>query len=232
MKNTGFEPDNVTYSVVMEVLGHCGYLDEAEAVFMEMKRKNWVPDEPVYGLLVDLWGKAGNVDEAWEWYQAMLNVDLRPNVRTCNSLLSAFLRVHRLSDAYNLLRSMHSLGLNPFLQTYTLLLGCCTDAHTSFDMSFCCELMTVTGHPVHTFLLSMPTPRPDGQNVRDHVSNFLDMMHSKDRESKRGLVDAIINFFHKSGLKEVAGCVWEVAAQKNVYPDATNACHRNWAKPH
>jgi pentatricopeptide repeat protein len=42
----------------MEVLGHCGYLEEAEAVFVEIKQKNWVPDEPVYGLLVVQWGKA------------------------------------------------------------------------------------------------------------------------------------------------------------------------------
>ncbi|KAK4384468.1 Pentatricopeptide repeat-containing protein [Sesamum angolense] len=220
MQGAGFEPDKVTYSIVMEVLGHCGYLDEAEAVFTEMKRKNWVPDEPVYGLLVDLWGKAGNVEKAWEWYQAMLSAGLCPNVPTCNSLLSAFLRVHRLRDAYHLLQSMLSLGLNPSLQTYTLLLSCCTEAQTSFDMTFCCELMTITGHPAHTFLLSMPTPGPDGQNVREHVSNFLDMMHSEDRESKRGLVDAVIDFFHKTGLKEEAGSVWEVAAQKNVYPDA------------
>ncbi|KAB1216688.1 hypothetical protein CJ030_MR4G001516 [Morella rubra] len=220
MQNAGFEPDKVTYSIVMEVLGHCGYIEEAEAVFVEMKQKNWVPDEPVYGLLVDLWGKAGNVEKAWEWYQAMLYAGLRPNVPTCNSLLSAFLRMHRLSDAYHLLRSMVGLGLNPSLQTYTLLLSCCTEAQSSYDMGFCCELMTITGHPAHTFLLSLPAAGPDGQNVRDHVSKFLDLMHSEDRESKRGLVDAVVDFLHKSGLKEEAGSVWEVAAQKNVYPDA------------
>ncbi|XP_059640044.1 pentatricopeptide repeat-containing protein At1g74750-like [Cornus florida] len=220
MQNAGFKPDKVTYSIVMEVLGLCGRLEEAEAVFAEMKQKNWVPDEPVYGLLVDLWGKAGNAEKALGWYQAMLNAGLRPNVPTCNSLLSAFLRVHRLSDAYNLLRCMLSLGLNPSLQTYTLLLSCCTEAQSSFDMGFCCELMAVTGHPAHAFLLSMPAAGPDGQNVRDHVSTFLDLMHSEERESKRGLVDAAVDFLHKSGLKEEAGCVWEVAAQKNVYPDA------------
>lgn len=220
MQSAGFEPDKVTYSIIMEVLGHCGHLDEAEAVFGEMKRKNWIPDEPVYGLLVDLWGKSGNVEKAWEWYRAMLTAGLCPNVPTCNSLLSAFLRVHRLRDAYDLLQSMVNLGLNPSLQTYTLLLSCCTDAQTPYDMSFCCELMTVSGHPAHSFLLSMPSPGPDGQNVRDHVSNFLDMMHSEDRESKRGLVDSVIDFFHKTGLKEEAGSIWEVAAQKNVYPDA------------
>lgn len=220
MQNAGFQPDKVTYSIVMEVLGHCGHLEEAEAIFTEMKRKNWVPDEPVYGLLVHLWGKVGNVEKSWEWYQAMLNAGLCPNVPTCNSLLSAFLRVHQLSDAYNLLQSMLRLGLQPSLQTYTLLLSCCTEARSSFDMGFCGELMAVTGHPAHMFLLSMPAAGPDGQNVRDHVSKFLDLMHSEDRESKRGLVDAVVDFLHKSGLKEEAGSVWEVAAQKNVYPDA------------
>ncbi|KAF2316002.1 hypothetical protein GH714_040797 [Hevea brasiliensis] len=220
MQNAGFEPDKVTYSIVMEVLGHCGHLHEAEAVFFEMKRKNWVPDEPVYGLLVDLWGKAGNVEKAWEWYQTMLHTGLRPNVPTCNSLLSAFLRVHRLADAYNLLQSMLNLGLNPSLQTYTLLLSCCTEAHSPHDMGIYCELMAVTGHPAHLFLLSLPSAGPDGQNVRDHASKFLDLMHSEDRESKRGLIDAVVDFLHKSGLKEEAGSVWEAASQKNVYPDA------------
>ncbi|KAK9925907.1 hypothetical protein M0R45_023168 [Rubus argutus] len=110
-------------------------------------------------------------------------------------------------------------GLNPSLQTYTLL-SCCTEARSSYDMEFCCELMAVTRHPAHTFLLSMPSAGPDGENVREHMSRFLDLMHSEDRESKRGLVDAVVDFLHKSGLKEEAGSVWEVAAQKNVYPDA------------
>ncbi|OVA12023.1 Smr protein/MutS2 C-terminal [Macleaya cordata] len=222
MQTAGFQPDKVTYSIVMEVLGLCGYLDEAEVVFAEMKQKNWVPDEPVYGLLVDLWGKAGNVDKARGWYQAMLDAGLRPNVPTCNSLLSAFLRMHRISDAYDVLQSMLKLGLHPSLQTYTLLLSCCTD-ETVFhiDMGSCWELMAITGHPAHAFLVSMPPSGLNGgQNVRDHASNFFDLMHSEDRESKRGLVDAVIDFLHKSGLKEEAGSVWEVAALKNVYPDA------------
>ncbi|KAM7254646.1 hypothetical protein ACFE04_004026 [Oxalis oulophora] len=219
MNNAGFEPDKVTYSIVMEVLGHCGYLDEVEAVFTEMKRNNWVPDEPVYGLLVDLWGKAGNVQKAWQWYQAMLHAGLRPNVPTCNSMLSAFLRVHMLSDAYNLLQNMLVLGLHPSLQTYTLLLSCCTEARSAYDMGCFRELMAISGHPAHMFLLSMPAAGPDGENVRGHVTKFLDLMHSEDRESKRGLIDSVVHFLHKSGLKEEAGSVWEVAARKNVYPD-------------
>ncbi|KAL6622332.1 hypothetical protein ACP70R_032211 [Stipagrostis hirtigluma subsp. patula] len=217
MQVAGFRPDKITYSIVMEVLGHCGHLDEAEAVFMEMRR-DWAPDEPVYGLLVDLWGKAGNVDKALGWYHAMLQDGLQPNVPTCNSLLSAFLKINRFQDAYIVLQNMLSQGLVPSLQTYTLLLSCCTETHA--QMGLCCQLMAITGHPAHMFLLYLPDAEPGGQNIRDHTGYFLDMMHSEDRESKRGLMDAVIDFLHKSGLKEEAGFIWEVAAQKNVYPDS------------
>ncbi|KAK9119460.1 hypothetical protein Scep_017553 [Stephania cephalantha] len=228
MQAVGLHPDKVTYNIVMEVLGLCGYLEEAESLFAEMKRKNWVPDEPVYGLLVDLWGKSGNVDRAQEWYHAMLDAGLRPNVPTCNSLLSAFLRADRFSDAYHMLNNMSRIGLHPSLQTYTLLLSCCTETESPKNMSFCLELMAVTGHPAHGFLLSMPSADPYGHNVRNHANSFLDLMHSEDRESKRGLVDAVIDFLHKSGLKEEAGSMWEVASQKNIYPDVVRekgSCH-------
>ncbi|ONM32681.1 Pentatricopeptide repeat-containing protein [Zea mays] len=80
--------------------------------------------------------------------------------------------------------------------------------------------MAITGHPAHMFLLYLPDAEPGGHNVRDHIGYFLDMMHSEDRESKRGLIDVVIDFLHKYGLKEEAGLIWEVAAQKNVYPNS------------
>ncbi|PKA56813.1 Pentatricopeptide repeat-containing protein [Apostasia shenzhenica] len=218
MQAVGFRPDKVTYSIVMDALGHCGYISEAELVFVEMKR-DWVPDEPVYGLLVDLWGKAGNVERAQAWYQAMINEGLRPNTPTCNSLLSAYLRAQRFFEAREILVNMIWMGLVPSLQTYTLLLSCFTDSNSK-TTSFCCEMMAITGHPAHTFLLSLPDADVSGKNVKDHASNFFDLVHSEDRESKRGIVDALVDFLHKSGLKEEAGLVWEVAAQRNVYPDS------------
>jgi pentatricopeptide repeat protein len=218
MQAAGLRPDKITYSIVIEVLARCGHLEETETVFSEMQQ-DWVPDEPVYGLLVDLWGKAGNVDKAMSWYQSMLNAGLRPNVPTCNSLLSAFLRTQRYAGAYSVLQNMLNLGLVPSLQTYTLLLSCCTETHYP-NKGICCELMAVTGHPAHMFLVYLPDAEPGGQNIRDHAGRFLDLMHTEDRESKRGLVDAVIDFLHRSGLKEEAGFVWEVAAQRNVYPDS------------
>lgn len=217
MQVAGFRPDKVTYNIVMEALGHCGHIQEAEAVFNEM-RKGCVPDEPVYCLMVDLWGKAGDIERARAWYSAMIDEGLTPNTPTCNSLLSAYLRAHCFSEARDVLLNMFCIGLAPSLQTYTLLLSYCTESNS--EMALCGKLMAITGHPAHSFLSSLPNAEPSGQNVRDHTSRFFDLMHSEDRESKRGLVDAVIDFLHKCGLKEEAGFVWEVAAQRNVYPES------------
>ncbi|KAF9596787.1 hypothetical protein IFM89_013334 [Coptis chinensis] len=137
----------------MEVLGHCDYLNEVEAVFEDMKQNIWVPDEPVYGLLLDLWGKSRNADKARRWFQGMVDVGLCPNVPTCNSLLSAFLQPHRFPDAYEVLQNRRNHG----------------------DMMFGGELMTITGHAAHAFLVSMPAAGLHGQNVKDHASNFMDL---------------------------------------------------------
>ncbi|KMZ74368.1 putative Pentatricopeptide repeat-containing protein [Zostera marina] len=220
MCDAGFHPDKITYSIVMEVLGNCGHLDEVESVFVEMQHY-CPPDEPIYGLLVDLWGKAGKVDKARSWYEAMINAGLRPNVPICNSLLSAFLRMERFSDGCYVIENMLDMGLVPSLQTYTLLLSWCTKRQTNIGvMSWCYELMNKTGHPAHVFLSSLPSAKPGGQNVREHTIAFLDLMHSEKREGKRGFVDAVIDFLQKSDFKEEAGLVWEVAASRNIYPDA------------
>lgn len=220
MQYAGFQPDHVTYSIAMEVLGHCGRFDEAEAVFMEMQQAGWEPDEPVYGLLVDMWGKAGNVSKASQWYSKMLNSGLRPNVPTCNSLLSAFLRGHMFNEAHMVLQSMLQMDLFPSLQTYTLLLSGCTSTGCQEDLDLFSTLLANTGHPAHSFLISLPAAEPGGQNIRSHAGNFFDLMHSEDQESKRGFADAIMNFLYKSDLKEEAGFVWEVAIEKNLYPHA------------
>lgn len=218
MCDAGFHPDKITYSIVMEVLGQCGHLDEVESVFAEMQHY-CSPDERIYGLLVDLWGKAGNVDKAQSWYKAMINAGLRPNVPICNSLLSAFLKIERFSDGYYVLENMLDMGLVPSLQTYTLLLSWCTESQSHMEIGACYELMNMTGHPAHVYLSNLPFAKPGGQNVREHTSAFLNLMHSEGREGKRGFVDAVIDFLHKSDFKEEAGLVWEVAASRNVYPD-------------
>ena len=71
-------------------------------------------------------------------------------------------------------------------------------------MTFCDKLMAVTGYPAHTFLIFMPAagrlPECEGSHKQ-----LLELMHSEGRGSERGLVDTVVDFLHKLGLKEEDG---------------------------
>ncbi|KAG6403987.1 hypothetical protein SASPL_136221 [Salvia splendens] len=117
-----------------------------------------------------------------------------------------------VEKAWEWYQAMLTAGLCPNVPTCNSLLSAFLRVHRLRDAYDLLQSMVSLGlNPslqTYTLLLSC---WPDGQNVRDHVSNFLDMMHSEDRESKRGLVDAVIDFFHKTGLKggswlRVGGC--------------------------
>eukprot|EP00252_Welwitschia_mirabilis_P014256 TRINITY_DN31360_c0_g1_i1.p1 TRINITY_DN31360_c0_g1~~TRINITY_DN31360_c0_g1_i1.p1 ORF type:complete len:928 (-),score=158.91 TRINITY_DN31360_c0_g1_i1:123-2906(-) len=220
MQNAGYQPDKYTYNVVMELHRHYGRYEEAEAVFDEMQKAGWVPDEVVYGLLVDMWGKVGHVQKAKQWFNKMLDSGIRPNVPTCNSLIGAFLRANLFNEAITVLQAMLQMNLSPSLQTYTLLISNCTSNGCQQDMCLFSALLANTRHIAHSFLLYLPSAEPDGNNIRMHAGSFFDLMHTEDRESKRGFADAIVNFLYSSDLKEEAGFVWEVAMERNLYPNA------------
>ncbi|KAF8097091.1 hypothetical protein N665_0295s0013 [Sinapis alba] len=78
-------------------------------------------------------------------------------------------------------------------------------------MGFCGHLMAKIGQWANMFLLKLPSPGPNGKNIGNHVT-ILYHMHSKENESKRGFLDAVVDFLHKSGLAKSF-------STKNFYPD-------------
>ncbi|KAH7442674.1 hypothetical protein KP509_03G098600 [Ceratopteris richardii] len=230
MQETGFQPDQVTYSIVMEVLGHAGHLEEAEHIFAEMKEAGCVPDSTVYGLLVDMWGKTGNLEKACEWYKKMLESGLTPTVPTCNSLLGAFLRENLYDAGRVIIQDMKNQNLDPSLQTYTLLLSCFTLSERKEDSENLWIIMADLSHPAHTFLITLPPARLGPAHTWEHTVRFFDSICEEDQESKRSFTDAMISFLHKFNMKVEAAMVWEVAAERKIYPKAvTRKAANYWA---
>ncbi|MCO5568193.1 hypothetical protein L7F22_021889 [Adiantum nelumboides] len=230
MQETGFRPDQVTYSIVMEVLGHAGHLEGAELVFSEMQEAGWAPDTTVYGLLVDMWGKAGHLGKACQWYNKMLDSGVTPNVPTCNSLLGAFLRENLYDAGRLVLQDMKNQNLAPTLQTYTLLLSCYTLSGREEDSEKIWSIMATLSHPAHTFLCTLPPIRSGPGHTWEYTTRFFDSICREDQESKRSFTDATISFLHKINMKAEAAIVWEVAAERKIYPKAvTHKAANYWA---
>ncbi|XP_024545756.1 pentatricopeptide repeat-containing protein At1g18900 [Selaginella moellendorffii] len=241
LQEVGYAPDRVTYGIIMEVLGNCGHIEDAEQVFEEMERAGWVADNPIFGLMVDMWGKTGNAEKAAQWFNRMLDSGLQPNVPACNSLLSAYLRSSFYDAAGGVLGGMAKWGLYPTLQTYTSLLSSCAACRAAWEYDALFGLMGGTGHPAHPFVCSLLASGgtaggavvglPYGADVRAvygtrtaemvvGIRCFFDAMQFEELESRRGFADSLIDFLHRAGKAVAAGSVWEVAAEKNLYPNA------------
>ncbi|XP_042512246.1 pentatricopeptide repeat-containing protein At1g18900-like isoform X2 [Macadamia integrifolia] len=241
MQEVGLSPDTFTYSVIINCLGKAGHLAASYKLFCEMISHGCVPNLVTYNIMIALQAKARNYPSALQLYRDMQTAGFRPDKVTYSIVMEVLGHCGYLDEAEAVFAEMKQNNWIPDEPVYGLLVDLWGKAgNVDKARGWYLAMLNDGLHPnvptcnsllsaflrvhrfadAYTMLQSMMRSGPDGQNVREHASNFLELVHSEDRESKRGLVDAVIDFLHKSGLKEEAGSVWEVAAQKNVYPDA------------
>ncbi|KAK9066524.1 hypothetical protein SSX86_013847 [Deinandra increscens subsp. villosa] len=235
MQEAGLSPDTFTFSVIINCLGKAGHLDAALKLFYEMVSQGCVPNLVTYNIMIALQAKARNYPIALQLYRDMQNAGFEPDKVTYSIVMEVLGHCGYLEEAEAVFGEMTQKNWIPDEPVYGLLVdlwgksGNVEKAWAWYQAMLNAGLLPNV--PTCNSLLSafLRVHRlSDAYNLRDLTGktfettpcHFLDLMHSEDRESKRGLIDAVVDFLHKSGLKEEAGSVWEVAAQKNVYPDA------------
>ncbi|KAB1208640.1 hypothetical protein CJ030_MR7G029151 [Morella rubra] len=87
MKREGFEPDRITYIVVLTACSHAGLLEGGWKVFKSIQ----VPAVEHYACMVDLLGRLGELDEAKKLIESM---PMEPHAGVYGSLLNAS-RIHK-----------------------------------------------------------------------------------------------------------------------------------------
>jgi hypothetical protein len=94
-------------------------------------------------------------------------------------------------------------------------------------------MMAGVSHPAHAFICSLHQQanlRERDVNVRECTLRFFEMIGVENQESKRGAIDAIISYLHKVLMRDEAVIVWEIAAEKGLYPAAmTRKADKYWA---
>ncbi|KAK4265582.1 hypothetical protein QN277_026613 [Acacia crassicarpa] len=87
MKNIGFQPDSLSFSVILSACSHMGLVFEGKKYFDEMvSLYNIKPSIEHYGCMVDLLGRAGLIEEA---YDVIKNMSMEPNDVILRSFLAA-----------------------------------------------------------------------------------------------------------------------------------------------
>lgn len=91
MKDIGFQPDSVSFSVILSACSHMGLVYEGKEYFDQMVTLyNIKPTVEHYGCMVDLLGRAGMIEEA---HNVIKNMPMEPNAVTLRSFLGAC-RIH------------------------------------------------------------------------------------------------------------------------------------------
>ncbi|KVH94814.1 putative pentatricopeptide repeat-containing protein At5g43820 [Cynara cardunculus var. scolymus] len=116
----GFEPDNFTFSHLLEGLGRAGRIDDAVQIFENLKeQKRCVLNAAIFNAMIFNFIAVGNIDECLKYYDAMLSNNCEPNMDTYVSIISAFLKVRRVADAIEMFDEMIGRGIIPATGTVT-----------------------------------------------------------------------------------------------------------------
>lgn len=123
MRNTPrCDPDVITYSTVIDVLGRNERFDEMKRLFKQMQEEGIKPNLVTYTSMIAAMTRTSRLEEAIRILQDMERHGVQPNVYTFSSLINGAAKRGDFDSAMEILDMMRSKGVRPSSITYTMLL--------------------------------------------------------------------------------------------------------------
>ncbi|KAJ4829362.1 hypothetical protein Tsubulata_024244 [Turnera subulata] len=108
MKVEGFEPDAVTYGIVMNAHCRAGKCDEAISLFREMEAKKCKPSPNIFCILITGLGNEKRLQEAVRILDEMRKCGVGPNSRTYDIIIHHLIKIGKPKTAYKFFQEMSS----------------------------------------------------------------------------------------------------------------------------
>ncbi|KAF8401926.1 hypothetical protein HHK36_012877 [Tetracentron sinense] len=122
MRNSGFEPDSVTFTTVFSACARLFDLERGKEIHGELMRNGFELDGFVSSALVDMYGKCGCLDRAKEVFERIP----RKSVVSWNSMIAGYGSSGDSNSCLELFRRMNEEGMKPTLITLSSLLMACS----------------------------------------------------------------------------------------------------------
>ncbi|KAF7840522.1 pentatricopeptide repeat-containing protein [Senna tora] len=122
MPNFGCEPDEVTYSAMIDAYGRAGNIDMALKLYDRARTEKWRIDTITFSTLIKMYGMSGNYDGCLNVYEEMKVLGVKFNTVIYNTLLDAMGRAKRPWQAKTIYKEMINNGFTPNFATYASLL--------------------------------------------------------------------------------------------------------------
>jgi pentatricopeptide repeat protein len=115
-------PDQITYSILINVLCKEGRFDEAKKKLLEMIVKDISPDSVIYDTFIHEYCKHGKTSLTIKVLRDMEKKGCNPSTRTYNFLIGGFEEKHKSDEILKLMSEMKERGISPNVVTYNSLI--------------------------------------------------------------------------------------------------------------
>ncbi|KAL2329446.1 hypothetical protein Fmac_017027 [Flemingia macrophylla] len=123
MRNSGHEPDNITYSQVVFGLCKMRRFEEASKVLEEMESCGCIPDIKTWTILIQGHCDGNEVDKALLCFYKMIEKGCDPDADLLDVLIEGFFRQKRIEGAYQfLIEICRTCRISPWQATYKKLI--------------------------------------------------------------------------------------------------------------
>nr|XP_048321713.1 pentatricopeptide repeat-containing protein At4g16390, chloroplastic-like [Ziziphus jujuba var. spinosa] len=113
MPTFGCDPDDVTYSAMIDAYGRAGNVDMAFSLYDCARIEKWRIDPVTFSTLIKIHGQSGNFDGCLNVYEEMKAIGARTNLVIYNTLLDAMGRAKRPWQAKKIYKEMTENGFSP-----------------------------------------------------------------------------------------------------------------------
>lgn len=124
-KTKGIKPDEILYNCILDTCVKYGKMEQAEAVFIDMKDALIVPSKITYAIMIRGYGNDYNLNKAFEVFNEMKSKNVQPNEIIFGCLLNACVKSNKIEKAcevYEEIKNGNAIQMNVVLYS-TLIKG-------------------------------------------------------------------------------------------------------------
>ncbi len=135
-KTKGIKPDEILYNCILDTCVKYGKMEQAEAIFIDMKDATVAPSKITYAIMIRGYGNDYNLKKAFEVFEEMKQKNIQPNEIIFGCLLNACVKSNKIEKAcevYEEIKSGNIIQMNVVLYS-TLIKG--YTKSKNFDKAF------------------------------------------------------------------------------------------------
>ncbi|KAG6594382.1 Pentatricopeptide repeat-containing protein, partial [Cucurbita argyrosperma subsp. sororia] len=214
-----FQPNVLTYNLIIKVLCKLGEIDRAVETFREMPLKNCNPDVFTYSTLMNGLCKERRIDEAVFLLDELQTEGCLPNPVTFNVLIDALCKNGDLSRAAKLVDNMFLKGCVPNEVTYnTLIHGLCLKGKLDKALSLLDKMVSSKCVPNEVTYGTIINGLVKQGRAEDGA-HILVSMEERGHKANQYIYSSLISGLFKEGKSEDAVRVWKEMMEKGCKPN-------------